>query len=59
MVYPAAGLVGEMTYRRANGERVRSVYVGLERPANADEFDEVILGKAGEVLPAWLAAQQR
>jgi len=57
VVYPAAGLVGEMTYRRQMGEPVRSVYVGLERPANADEFDEVVLGKAGEVLPAWLAAQ--
>lgn len=54
VVYPAAGLVGEMTYRRSSGERVRSVYVGLERPANADAFDEVVLGKAGEVLPGWL-----
>lgn len=51
VVYPAAGFVGEMAYRRSCGERVRSVYVGLERPANADAFDEVVLGKAGEVLP--------
>ncbi len=55
VVYPAAGLVGEMSYRRSQGERVRSIYVGLERPANADEFDQVVLGKAGEVLPALLA----
>jgi NAD-dependent SIR2 family protein deacetylase len=51
-VYPAAGFVREMLYRRENGERVRTVYVGLERPENADAFDEVRLGKAGEVLPA-------
>jgi NAD-dependent deacetylase len=55
MVYPAAGLVGEMQYRRSQGERVRSIYVGLERPANADQFDEVHLGKAGELLPGLLA----
>lgn len=53
-VYPAAGLIGEVNYRRANGERVRSVYVGLERPDNGDEFDQVILGKSGEVLPTLL-----
>ncbi|MCE9578690.1 MAG: NAD-dependent deacylase [Deltaproteobacteria bacterium] len=52
VVYPAAGLVAEMTYRKSMGERVRSIYVGLERPANAREFDEVVLGKAGLVLPA-------
>ena len=50
-VYPAAGLVGEMRYRRSQGEKVRTVYVGLERPENASAFDEVILGKAGEVVP--------
>jgi NAD-dependent deacetylase len=55
MVYPAAGLVGEMNYRRANGETVRTIYVGLERPANADAFDDVVLGRSGEVLPALLA----
>ena len=37
------------------GEAVRSIYVGLERPANAAQFDQVVLGKAGEVLPALLA----
>lgn len=51
VVYPAAGLVREMLYRQEQGERVRSVYVGLERPENASAFDAVILGKAGEVLP--------
>ena len=28
------------------GERVRSIYVGLERPANAAQFDQIVLGKA-------------
>lgn len=56
VVYPAAGLVGEMAYRKSMGEAVRSIYVGLERPANAAQFDQVVLGKAGEVLPALLAA---
>lgn len=51
VVYPAAGLVGEMRYRRMQGQRVRTLYVGLEAPANAEAFDEVRLGKAGEVLP--------
>ncbi len=55
VVYPAAGLVGEMAYRKSMGEAVRSIYVGLERPANAAQFDQVVLGKAGEVLPALLA----
>jgi NAD-dependent deacetylase len=55
VVYPAAGLVGEMHYRRSMGEAVRTIYVGLEAPANADQFDEVYTGKAGELLPALLA----
>ncbi len=55
VVYPAAGLVGEMQYRRSMGHRVRTIYVGLEAPANADQFDEVHEGKAGELLPGLLA----
>lgn len=51
VVYPAAGLVREISFRKQNGESCISVYVGLERPDNADEFDHVVLGKAGEVLP--------
>jgi len=50
-VYPAAGFVRELLYRRSCGERVRTAYVGLERPQNAADFDEVLLGKAGELLP--------
>lgn len=51
VVYPAAGLVREILYRQQNGERCRSVYVGLESPENAGDFDQVVIGKAGEVLP--------
>jgi NAD-dependent deacetylase len=51
VVYPAAGLVREMHYRRSMGEEVRTVYVGLEAPENADAFDEVLLGPSGRVLP--------
>ena len=36
------------------GEHVRTIYVGLEAPANADKFDEVHTGKAGELLPGLL-----
>jgi hypothetical protein len=28
------------------------IYVGPEEPSNIAYFDEVLLGKAGEVLPA-------
>jgi NAD-dependent deacetylase len=55
VVYPAAGLVREVRYRQSMGEAVRSVYVGLEAPANAESFDEVVLGKAGETLPGLFA----
>jgi len=44
-VYPAAGFVAAV--RRG----ARTVYVGPERPDNADGFDECRLGKAGAVLP--------
>lgn len=55
VVYPAAGFVREVAYRRSMGERARAVYVGLERPDNAESFDEVVLGRAGEVLPSLFA----
>jgi NAD-dependent deacetylase len=44
-VYPAAGFVASVR------SRARTIYVGPERPDNADAFDEVRLGKAGDVLP--------
>lgn len=52
---PAAGLVREISYRKQQGERCKSVYVGLQRPDNADDFDRVVLGKAGDVLPTLFA----
>jgi NAD-dependent deacetylase len=53
-VYPAAGLVDELRCRQQSGERCRSIYVGLERPENAGAFDELVLGRAGDVLPGLL-----
>lgn len=52
VVYPAAGLIREVLVRQAKGDPVRSVYVGLEPPANAEAFDRIVLGKAGETLPS-------
>ena len=46
-VYPAAGLV-----RIANKRGIQTVYVGPEEPANADAFDEVVLGPATAAIPA-------
>lgn len=45
-VYPAAGLVDV-----ARSAGATTVLVNLERPQNADRFDEVHLGPAGELLP--------
>lgn len=45
-VYPAAGLVNV-----ANTAGAKTMLVNLEAPANADSFDEIHLGKAGEILP--------
>jgi NAD-dependent deacetylase len=49
-VYPAAGFVRALR-QTSRGRRARAVYVGLERPANAGDFDDVLLGKAGELVP--------
>jgi len=43
IVYPVSMFVYETP--------ASSLYVGVERPQNADGFDEVVLGKAGEKLP--------
>ncbi|MGA7885941.1 MAG: Sir2 family NAD-dependent protein deacetylase [Acidobacteriaceae bacterium] len=44
-VYPAANFV------HWAGPGVRKIYIGPEQPANAEAFTEIVLGKAGEVLP--------
>jgi len=46
VVEPAASFV-----RMAVRNRARTIYVGPEEPSNSEYFDEVLLNKAGEVLP--------
>lgn len=46
VVEPAASFV-----RLARRNNARTIYVGPEEPANSAHFDEVVLGKAGVVLP--------
>jgi NAD-dependent deacetylase len=51
-VYPAAGFVAAVHARVAGGGgKVRSLYVGPEKPDNAAMFDQCRLGKAGDVVP--------
>ena len=45
-VYPAAGLVN-----LANSNGAYTILVNLEPPSNVSDFDEVHIGKAGEILP--------
>ncbi len=45
-VYPAAGFVN---WARQAG--ARTAYIGPERPLNAQAFTQIVLGKAGEVMP--------
>ncbi len=53
VVHPAASFVHWAREKyAAGGDPVRTVYVGPEEPANRSAFDECVLGKAGEVLPA-------
>ena len=53
-VYPAAGLVN---IARSCG--AKTILINFDSPANASEFDEIHLGKAGEILPdlvnSWLS----
>jgi NAD-dependent deacetylase len=49
-VYPAANFVH---WARQAG--ARTVYIGPERPLNADAFTQIVEGKAGEVLPGLFA----
>lgn len=50
VVEPAASFV-----RMARRNRARTIYVGPEEPLNRTYFDEVLLGKAGEVLPGFVS----
>ena len=51
VVEPAASFV-----RMARHNRARTIYVGPEEPSNSGFFDEVLLGKAGEMLPRFVQA---
>jgi NAD-dependent deacetylase len=46
-VYPAAGFV-----RDANQRAIRTIYIGPEKPLNAQSFDEIILNTATHALPS-------
>ncbi len=46
VVEPAASFV-----RMARMNHAKAIYIGPEEPANSKFFDEVLTGKAGEVLP--------
>ncbi len=45
-MYPAAGFVN---WARQAG--ARTAYIGPERPLNAHAFTQIVLGKAGAVMP--------
>ncbi len=45
-VYPAANFVS-----RARSNGARTVYIGPERPLNANAFANIVEGKAGEMMP--------
>lgn len=49
VVEPAASFV-----RLARSQKARTIYIGAEEPANLTFFDDVLLGKAGEVLPGFV-----
>jgi NAD-dependent deacetylase len=51
-VYPAANFVH---WARQAG--ARTVYIGPERPLNAEAFTQIVEGKAGEVLPGLFEAE--
>jgi NAD-dependent deacetylase len=51
-VYPAANFVRWANQRNRPGHtKVRTIYVGPERPLNGSEFSQIVLGKAGVILP--------
>jgi NAD-dependent deacetylase len=58
-VHPAASFVHWANQRNLPAlTKVRTYYVGPEPPLNAGAFTDVVLGKAGEVLPALFAVEQ-
>ncbi len=57
VVQPAASFVHWANEHHPQGDEVRTYYVGPEHPANAAAFCEVFEGRAGDILPALLAAE--
>jgi NAD-dependent deacetylase len=58
-VHPAASFVHWANQRNLPAApKVRTYYVGPEHPLNASAFTEVILGKAGAMLPDLFAVKQ-
>jgi NAD-dependent deacetylase len=57
-VHPAAGFVSHVRNVPSGrtGRFAKTVYVGPERPENSYAFDEVRLGKAGDIVPALFGA---
>jgi NAD-dependent deacetylase len=59
-VHPAASFVHWASQRNLRtAPDVRTYYVGPEEPLNASAFTEVILGKAGEVLPSLFVVERK
>jgi NAD-dependent deacetylase len=56
MVEPVASFVAHLKQRRQPSERrkIHTIYVGLDEPRNAVYFDDLLLGKAAEILPELL-----
>ena len=54
VVHPVAGFV---KFLRARRPATRTVYVGPEAPDNAESFDEILRGKATDLVPGLLSAQ--
>lgn len=55
VVEPVASFVRQLKQRkRAEGRKVPAIYVGPEKPTNADCFDEFYLGTAAEMMPKML-----
>ena len=52
-VYPAAGFVNI-----ANQRRIRTIYVGPEKPLNALAFQQILTGTSAEILPQLLESAQ-
>ncbi|QNI34981.1 NAD-dependent deacylase [Alloacidobacterium dinghuense] len=58
-VHPAASFVHWANQRNLPATpKVRTYYVGPEKPLNAGAFTEVVLGKAGEVLPKLFSVER-